>query len=89
MQKVICILFFIIAAAFTGCQALQKLTDAQKPNLSVQDVRVTDFAFDEIELTFDIKVENPNPFELHLTSYNYNLKLIEIPSFKAAVIKDY
>lgn len=69
------ILSVCMSAWLAGCQALQNLTDAQKPNLSVKNVRVTDFAFDEIELTFDINVENPNPFALHLLSYDYGFNI--------------
>lgn len=71
------LIFLLIGAALSsfGCQALQNLADAQKPNLSVQEVRVTDFAFDEIELTFDVRVENPNPFELQLQSYTYDFNI--------------
>lgn len=59
----------------SSCKALQDLADAQKPNLSVKNVRVTNFAFDEIELTFDVNVENPNPFALHLLSYDYGFNI--------------
>ncbi len=65
----------ITAIAFTRCKTLQNLADARKPHLSVKDVRVTDFAFDEIELTFDVEVENPNPVDLRLLSYNYDFNI--------------
>src|SRR5699024_11188147 len=68
-------LLIIIAATFAGCQTLQNMADAKKPNLSVKDVHVTDFAFNEIELTFDVSVENPNPFALHLLSYDYGFDI--------------
>lgn len=59
-----------------GCNALQDLANnVQKPGLSVTDVRVTDFDFDEIELTYDVTVDNPNALSLQLSSYNYDFKL--------------
>lgn len=61
-----------------GCTALQDLADnIQKPKLSVTDMRVTGFNFDEIELTYDVTVDNPNSLSLQLSSYNYDFKLNE------------
>ncbi len=71
------IFLFIAVISFSACQSLRDLADAQKPQLSVKDVRVTDFAFDEIELTFDVQVENPNPFELQLQDYSYDFNINE------------
>lgn len=61
-----------------GCSTLQDLADSvQKPELSVTDMRVSGFNFDEIELTYDITVDNPNALSVQLSSYNYDFKLNE------------
>lgn len=59
-----------------GCSALQDLANGfQKPNLSVTDMRVTGFTFDEIELAYNVTVDNPNSLSVQMSSYNYNFKL--------------
>lgn len=61
-----------------GCSTLQDLANSiQKPELSVSDMRVSGFNFDEIELTYDITVDNPNALSVQLSSYNYDFKLNE------------
>lgn len=61
-----------------GCSALQDLArSVQKPNLSVTNVQVTDFSFSEIELVFDVTVDNPNALSVQMLSYDYNLDINE------------
>jgi LEA14-like dessication related protein len=63
-----------------GCSTIQEITDSiQKPKLSVDNVRVTDFNFTQMELTYDIKVENPNAVAVKMTGYDYNLDINEHP----------
>ncbi|WP_170245556.1 LEA type 2 family protein [Fodinibius salinus] len=59
----------------SSCQTLEELADVQKPRLSVDDVRVTGFNFNEIELTYNIKIDNPNPVSLQMVGYDYNLDI--------------
>lgn len=73
MKKICALLLSVLV--FTGCQALQNLSDISKPSLSVSNVRVTDFAFDEIELTYDVAVDNPNPVALQMLSYDYDFDI--------------
>ncbi|NGP76042.1 LEA type 2 family protein [Balneolaceae bacterium YR4-1] len=70
------ILLLVMITLFSGCSALQDLANSvQKPRLSVTDMRVSGFNFNEIELTYDITIENPNALSLQLDSYNYDFKL--------------
>lgn len=60
----------------SGCSALEDLASSiQKPELSVTDVRVTDFSFQDIELTYDVQIDNPNTVSVDMSSYNYDFKL--------------
>jgi LEA14-like dessication related protein len=60
----------------TGCSALEDLAGSiQKPSLSVTDVRVSDFSFEDIELTYDVRIDNPNPVSVNMASYSYDFKL--------------
>lgn len=70
------ILLFLFSTLYAGCSTLQDLANSvQKPRLSVTDMRVSGFNFNEIELTYDITVDNPNALSLQLDSYNYDFKL--------------
>lgn len=61
-----------------GCAALEDLSNSiQKPQLSVENVRVSDFNFEEMELTYDIKVDNPNALSVQMLAYDYNLDINE------------
>ena len=61
-----------------GCAALEDLSNSiQKPKLSVENVRVSDFNFEEMELTYDIKVDNPNAMSVQMLAYDYNLDINE------------
>lgn len=69
-------LCIIAAILFTlsSCSTLQDISNnVQKPSVSVQDVRVTNFNFQEIELTYDIKMNNPNAVSVQMLGYNYRL----------------
>lgn len=69
-------LFLGIAIILAGCQTLKELGNAiSKPTLSITDVRVTDFSFDEIELTYDVQVDNPNPVAVQMLSYDYDFDI--------------
>ncbi len=72
----ILLLFFITLSS--GCSTLQDLANRiQKPKLSITDMQVSSFNFNEIELTYEITVENPNALSVQLASYDYDFKLNE------------
>lgn len=67
-----------ILLLLSGCSALNDLTkNIQKPEVSVGNVRVTGFDFQQIELTYDLEIENPNALTVDLLRYDYELKLNE------------
>lgn len=74
-KSVISILAIIFLIA--GCSALRDIAKIQKPELSVTDVRVTDFTFEDIELTYIVTVDNPNSLSVQMDSYNYDFRLRE------------
>ncbi|MCW9706713.1 LEA type 2 family protein [Fodinibius salsisoli] len=70
------IYLFSLVLLIGGCQTIQDLADSiQKPTLSVDDVRVTGFNFQEMQLTYDIKINNPNAASLQMLGYDYDLDL--------------
>ena len=71
-------LFILLIAMMTGCQTVKDIANSiQKPSLSVDDVRITGFNFQEMELTYSIKVDNPNPVAIRMLGYDYNLGINE------------
>lgn len=66
-----------MTALLISCSALNELANIQKPKLSIDDVSVTRLSLSDIELTFDVQVENPNPMAVTFNDYAYDFKLNE------------
>ncbi len=71
------LLITLLILLLSGCADLKKLANVQKPTLSMDDFRVTGISLQDVELTFDLMVTNPNPVSLSLASYNYDLQIEE------------
>lgn len=65
----------LIALFGASCSQLKEFADIKKPSVSVEDFRVTGLSLQNIELTFDLEIDNPNPVALNLASYDYDLKI--------------
>ncbi|RNC85626.1 MAG: hypothetical protein ED557_02305 [Balneola sp.] len=57
------------------CAELQNLASVQKPTISVENVKVSNISLQDIELLFDLEVDNPNPLSLSLASYSYDFQI--------------
>lgn len=57
------------------CAELRNLSSIQKPTVSVENVRVSSISLSDIELLFDVQIENPNPLSLSLATYNYDFQI--------------
>jgi len=68
----ITLLLLLILSFFFGCTALKDFASIQKPKISVADFQVSDVSLRDIELTFDIQIDNPNAISLNLDSYNFD-----------------
>lgn len=77
MYKSYRISFFLLIISSFSCSALRDLGTLQKPTLSVSDTRITDLSLKDIELTFDVQVDNPNPVSVTLNNYTYDFILNE------------
>ncbi len=55
-----------------NCSAIKDLASVQKPKLSVTDAKISDASLTDLELTFDVEVDNPNVVSINLASYNYD-----------------
>jgi len=63
-----------------SCSTLKKLTSIEAPTLSIDDVKISDISLSDLEITFDIEVDNPNAVAINLASYNFDF-LIDNNSF--------
>ncbi|MEP1141600.1 MAG: hypothetical protein ABJH44_15385, partial [Balneola sp.] len=67
------VLSLLIASIFaTGCTALKDLASIQKPKITVTDFKISDISLRDIELIFDVEIDNPNAVAINLASYNFD-----------------
>jgi LEA14-like dessication related protein len=57
------------------CAELQKMLQIQKPVLNVAGVRITKLTLDNIDLAFDVDIQNPNPVSVNLAGLDYDFQL--------------
>lgn len=70
-------LCLLLALIFSGCAQLQNLVQKSlaKPNASVTNATISGLSFTQIDLLFDIKVDNPNTVAINLAGLDYGLKI--------------
>ncbi|MCU7906411.1 MAG: LEA type 2 family protein [Candidatus Thiodiazotropha sp. (ex Epidulcina cf. delphinae)] len=71
---------FITLFLFTflqGCSTFEQVMEGQKPTVQVEGVKLTGLDFEGIDLAFDLKIDNPNPFPIDLDGLDYDLKLLD------------
>ena len=54
---------------------MAKYTDTIKPTASLTGMRLADINFEQVDLIFDLAVENKNPVALDLAGMDYDLKI--------------
>jgi len=67
------LLFFTIS--LIGCAELAKHADTIKPTAKLTGTRLANITFDQVDLVFDLAVENKNPIALDLAGLDYDLKI--------------
>lgn len=75
-----CLLLLCICLVLAGCTALKKAARVRTPDLSVESVRLAGLSFHDLDLVFDLGIDNPNPLPVTLSGFDYDL-LIEGDSF--------
>jgi LEA14-like dessication related protein len=77
------LLFLIIALPFwllQGCSSLEQVDRAmqgRKPTAQVEGVRLKGLDLQGVDLVFDVNIDNPNPFAIDLTGFDYDLQLFD------------
>ena len=65
----------LLLITLTGCAQLSKHADSIKPTAELTGMRLTNINFDQVDLVFDLAVENKNPVALDLAGMDYDLKI--------------
>lgn len=74
------LLFWVFIFITSSCSTIKDLASIKEPSLAVSDVQVSNISLQDIELTFDVDVDNPNAVAINLDSYNFDF-LIDDNSF--------
>ena len=72
INKLLLVLFTI---TLIGCAELAKHADTIKPTAKVTGTRLANITFEQVDLVFDLAVENKNPITLDLAGLDYDLKI--------------
>jgi LEA14-like dessication related protein len=73
-RTTLCSLLILIVLTCAGCSVL-----VQEPRISVSSTSITGIDTSGIELEFSLAVENPNPFDLALQGYTFDLQVMSLP----------
>ncbi len=87
MSGKIAIIIIVVSVIFS-CSVLKDLSQMQKPQVTVQNVRLTDLNFRNITLNFDIGIQNPNKLAVSLSKLDYELFLNENSFLQGEEVKD-
>ncbi len=68
---------FLAIILIAGCASVQNLMNINKPDVTVQNVRITGLTFNTIDLSFILAIDNPNAISISLAGFDYNLILNE------------
>lgn len=69
-------LILIPGMIFLSCSALnQMLNSVKRPTVAVDRVHISGLSFDDIDLLFDLKVNNPNSIKVSLAGFDYDFFL--------------
>jgi len=74
-QKYLRISLFLVFGFLAGCASVQNLMNIKKPDVTVQNVRITGLSFSTIDLSFDLAISNPNALSVSLAGFDYDLIL--------------
>ncbi|MFQ5583876.1 MAG: LEA type 2 family protein, partial [Calditrichia bacterium] len=68
---------FLTVLIVIFCSSVKNLMKIENPRLSVSDVKITGLSFENIDLLFDIKIDNPNSIGVNLSAFEYDFLINE------------
>ena len=69
------LLLLLFTMTLFGCAELAKHADTIKPTAKLTGTRLANINFEQVDLIFDLAVENKNPITLDLAGLDYDLKI--------------
>ncbi|RKZ68246.1 MAG: hypothetical protein DRQ44_04690 [Gammaproteobacteria bacterium] len=69
------LLLLLFTVTLFGCAELAKHADTIKPTAKLTGTRLGNINFEQVDLIFDLAVENKNPVSLNLVGLEYDLKI--------------
>ena len=69
------LLLLLFTMTLFGCAELAKYSDTIKPTAKLTGTRLANINFEQVDLIFDLAVENKNPITLDLAGLDYDLKI--------------
>lgn len=69
------LLLLLFTMTLFGCAELAKHADTIKPTAKLTGTRLANINFEQVDLIFDLAVENKNPIALDLAGLDYDLKI--------------
>ncbi len=73
--KMIAVVLLPLLLMQAGCAALRDLSTVSKPELSVEEVRLTGLSFEALSLAIDVGIANPNPIAVPLAGFDYDFQI--------------
>ncbi len=80
------LLTIVAVILFGGCTELinlLNLTNIQKPDAKLEDVKLNDLTFNEADMLFNIRISNPNAVSVNLSGFDYNLLINDASLLKS------
>lgn len=68
-------IYLFLVVYLSGCAELAKHAETVKPTAQLTGARLANISFDQVDLVFDLEVENKNPIELDLAGLDYDFKI--------------
>jgi LEA14-like dessication related protein len=75
LSGAVIISLFALFAIYVSCSTVKNLANIQEPKVSVDKVRFTGLSFEDVDLAFDVKIDNPNQLSATLAGFDYDLKI--------------
>lgn len=69
------LLLLLFTMTLIGCAELATYSETIKPTAKLTGTRLANINFEQVDLIFDLAVENKNPISLNLASLEYDLKI--------------
>ena len=69
------LLLLLFTMTLIGCAELAKYSETIKPTAKLTGTRLANINFEQVDLIFDLAVENKNPITLDLAGLDYDLKI--------------